>query len=175
MKKYIAIAVIILIIIGFFLFRRPPAKVETETPANQNTNLSQTSTFPAGWTIVSESDTTVKLEKIVTSGLKPEVIFKVTTSKDAVTPAKYVDNLKAGARATLPGLVYLTDKRNSQESAYTAFLTGYYFNQGKKIFVDQRLYIQGETVNTFTGSSDSNLTEEVSQILSSLSQEKIGQ
>jgi hypothetical protein len=173
MKKYIAIAVVLLVVIGFFLFRRAPAKVETETPASQNTSISQTLNLPVGWTIVSESDTDVKLEKTVTTGLKPEVVYKVTTSKDAVTPAKYVDNLKAGARATLSGLVYLTDKRNSSESTYTAFLTGYYFNRGQKIFIDQRLYIQGETVYTLTGSSENSLVGEISQILDNLVKEKI--
>jgi len=174
MKKYIAIAVVLLvIIIGFFLFHRRESVVET--PVGQNTNLSQTLKLPAGWEVVSDSDTVTKLDKTVTSGLKPEVVFQKTTTTDATSPAQYVDRLKAGARSTLSGLVYLTDKRVSKESNYAAFLTGYYFNRGQKISVDQRLYIQGENVDTFTGSFESSLAREVAQVLSSLSMEKIGQ
>lgn len=173
-KKYLTIAAVLLIvIIGFFFFRGRSSKTVTQT--SQPVTISQKLNLPSEWTTVSETDTDVKMEKTVTTGLKPQIVFKKTTSKDATTAAKYVDRVKAGARATLFGLVYQTDKRDSSESTYSALLTGYYFNKGKKIFVDQRLYIQGETVYTFTGSFEKGLEGEVGQILSSLSKEKIGQ
>jgi hypothetical protein len=172
MKKYIAIAaIVLLIIVGFFLFRRQTATIKLSS--DQPVSISETLNLPTGWKIISESDTMVKLEKTVTSGLKPQIVFKKTSSKDALTPAKYTDQLKAGAKATLSGLVYLTDKRNSQESTYTAFLTGYYLNRGQKIFINQRLYIQGETVYTLTGSFGSGLDEEIEQIIDNISKEKI--
>lgn len=172
MKKYLVIAIVLLIIIGgFILLRRQPAK----PTVNQNPTISETLKLSSDWKTITDTDSVLKIEKTVTSGLKPEIVYKKTTSKDAATPAKYVDNLKAGARATLSGLVYLTDKRNSTESGYSAKLTGYYLNKGKKVFVDQRLYIKDEIVNTFSGSSDESLVSEISQVLDSLIKEKLGQ
>ena len=172
MKKYIAIALLVVIVVaGYFIFRRQSPKVIV----NQNPTISETLKLSSDWKTITDTTTVVKLEKTVTSGLKPEVVYKQTTSKDAATPAKYVDNLKAGARATLSGLVYVTDKRFSQESGYSALLTGYYLNKGKKVTIDQRIFITGQTVNTFSGSSDAGQSAEVSQVLSSLTKSKVGQ
>jgi hypothetical protein len=173
MKKYITVAIVLLIIvIGYFLFRGKKAAVPAST---EPTPISQTLNLSADWKTISQNETSVKLEKDTATGLKPVVVFKQTSSKDALTPSKYVDSIKAGAKATLPSLVYQTDKRNSLESGYSALLTGYYLNQGKKVFIDQRVYIQSETVSTFTGSFEGDLAAEVARVLSSLSQEKIGQ
>jgi hypothetical protein len=153
MKKYIAIAVVLLVIIvGFFFFRSRSAKNTTTTVLP--TTLSQTLNLPSDWQTITESNDVIKLEKTVTSGLKPQIVYKKTTSKDALTPVTYTDRVKAGARATLSGLVYLTDKRNTSGSTYSAFLTGYYFNRSQKILIDQRLYIQSENVFTLSASFD---------------------
>ena len=175
MKKIaIVTALVLLAIIIFLATRRPASQIKETNNQQKSETATKLANLPAGWTTVTNTDTTIKLEKTVTSGLKPEVVFKQTSSKDATVPAKYVDNLKAGARATLSGLIYSTDKRNSNDTGYSALLTGYYLNKGKKIYLDQRLYLKDETVYTFSGSSDSNLTGEVSQVLNSLVQEKIG-
>ena len=172
MKKYLAVAIVVLLIAGYFLIRRRSAVV---APANQTNQVTQVANLPAGWKTVSQTDNAIKLQKDVSTSLKPEVVYQKTTSADAKTPAKYVDTLKSGAKSVLPSLVYQTDKRNSLESGYTAFLTGYYLNKGQKIYIDQRLFIQGTTVMTLTGSSDETSVNEVAQVLATLSKEKVGQ
>jgi hypothetical protein len=173
MNKYTVVAIILLIIVGFLYIQ--PRKNTVKAPANQEISISKSLNLPSGWVTVSESDSFNKLEKSVRSGLKPQIVFKKTISKDALTPAKYADQVKNGAKSALSSLVYLTDKRNSSESGYSAFFTGYYFSGDQKIYIDQRLFIRGETVYTLTGSFESGLDEEVAQVLTSLSKEKTGQ
>ncbi len=173
MKKYLAIAVVVLLIAGYFFTRRHSTSVVA--PANDANQVTQVANLPTGWKTVSQNDNAIKLQKDVTTSLKPEVVYQKTTSADAKTPAKYVDTLKSGAKSVLPSLVYQTDKRNSLESGYTAVLTGYYLNKGQKIYIDQRLFIQGTTVMTLTGSSDESSVNEVAQVLATLSKEKVGQ
>jgi len=166
MKKYLLIlSILLLIVLGILFFRPQTKKSPSPTPSVPSFSES----LPLNWQLVSSTDKSLKLEKSVTSGLKAEIVYKKTSSPDALTPAKYVDKLKAGARSTLPTLRYLTDKRNSTELGYTALLTGYYFNQGKKILINQRLFIQAEDVYTLTASYDQNSSEaEINSIFDSI-------
>lgn len=166
MKKYLLIILVLLLtVLGIFFFR--PQTKKSPSPSSSVPSFSES--LPLDWQLVSSTDKTLKIEKSVASGLKPEIVYKKTSSSDALTPAKYVDNLKAGAKSTLPTLRYLTDKRNSTESAYTALLTAYYFNKGKKILISQRLFIHGEDVYTLTASYEQNSSEvEVNSIFDSI-------
>jgi hypothetical protein len=87
MNKYTVVAIILLIIVGFLYIQ--PRKNTVKAPANQEISISKSLNLPSGWVTVSESDSFNKLEKSVRSGLKPQIVFKKTISKDALTPAKY--------------------------------------------------------------------------------------
>lgn len=173
MKKYIGIALIILAIaLGFLVASKKRSAVQTVV-TNPVVSQQITSTLPSGWSQIVDPTVDVKLEKKVDSGVKPQIVFMKSSSKDASDSAKYVDRLIAGARSAIPSLVITSTKRNSTESFYSTILTGYYFNQKQKISLSQRVYVKDDSVYTITGSYTGDLATEINQILDSIVKEKI--
>ena len=171
LKKYITIALIVIaIVLGFIISRKAFNKPTIETPPT----VEQLLKLPETWKNVADSDVALKLEKTVTSGLKPQIVLIKSSSKDALTPAKYTDRLIAGAKSAIPSFRVADDKRYSAENNYSAIITGYYYNKNIKISLIQRVYIKGEEVNTLTASFVGDINSEIESVLDNIVTEKIG-
>lgn len=172
MNKYILpIIIIVGLIFGYFVYRSPSI-FRQSTP---EVSSSSTNNLPKDWLAVTAEGVELKLEKAVTDGIKPQIVLTVTTSEDASsTPAKYTDNLLAGAKSAIPSLRFTSDKRGSLENLYTANLAGYYYNQKNKIDLIQRVYIQKSKVSVLTASFSGDLSKEIDEIFDTLQKEKLG-
>jgi hypothetical protein len=172
MKKYIVALVIVAILVGFIVSRKPFQK---ESLVGQQISREQLLGLPETWKSIGDTTVALKLEKTVDGTVKPQIVLINSSSKDALTPAKYTDRLVAGAKSAVPTLRIITDKRNAAENNYSALISGYYFNGKTKINLLQRIYIKGESVSTLTASYTGELEAEINRILDSIVQEKIGQ
>jgi hypothetical protein len=172
MKKYIALIVVVVLVLGFVFSRRPngnkPIVVDSQTAKEQLLKL------PESWGIIDDANVNLKFEKKVDTGLKPQIVFTKTESKEATTsPAKYVDRLVAGAKSTIPSFKIVSDKRGSEENLYSALISGYYYNQKQKISILQRVYIKDGSVFTMTASYSSDIGSEIENIFDSISREEV--
>jgi hypothetical protein len=162
MNKYFVL--IIIVILGFIIFRKPTPKPVVNQPVPQEQQFK----LPDNWKTVENSTVALKLEKTVNQGLKPEIVLINSVSKDALTPAKYIDRLLAGAKSAIPSLRITKDQRSTDKDIYSATVSGYYFNNKTKVNLLQRIYIKGETVSTLTASFADGLESEINPILDSI-------
>lgn len=172
MKKYIIGSVLILfVIIGYYFYKHS----FKETPVVIVPTIEQQLDLPKDWSKITDNKSSLKLEKKIVTGLKPQIVLTVTDAPEASAPARYVDRLVAGARSAIPSLKIISDKRSSEEGRYSATIFGYYYNQKTKVLIIQRVYVKGETVSVLTGSyADISDAETINQILDSIvKQEKI--
>jgi len=170
MKKYIAFLIIIGIVIGYFLSKN---KFNSQSITTITPTIEKQLNLPDSWTKIDDTVTDLKLEKKVDAGLKPQITLTTSTSKDTSNPSKYVNNLIAGARSAIPSYKVLNDKRNTDDTGYTARISGYYYNKNQKISLLQRVIIKGEKVFVLTSSFAGDQTQEIDQIFDSIVKEKI--
>ena len=170
MKKYIALIIILALGIGYFMSRRT---FRPETLVKEPITQEQLLKLPETWSQVADKDVSLKLEKKVDQGLKPQIVLQETQSAEASAPAKYTDTIIAGARSAIPSLKITDDKRNSSERLYTAFITGNYINRGQKINMIHRVYIKNQTVYVLSASFIGDLSAEINQIFDNIVKEKI--
>ena len=171
MKKYLIPALIIILVIIYFLLTRPTSKF--------NFNLNPTPTqeivkeFAIGWNEIVDSGVKFKLEKNVNKGTRPQIVLIETQLEEVVVPAKYVDKLIAGAKSAIPSLKISSDKRESQEKYYSAVFTGTYINRNEKLNIIQQVYIKNNTVYVITATFIGDLTQEINTILNNIAKDKI--
>lgn len=168
MKKII---IVILIVLGIYVIYRGIRHFTYRPQTIPTTPTESVITLPEGWSKVTASTgASQKYEKVVTSGLKPEIVLTETTSTDATNSAKYSNLLIAGAKSALPSLRYLTDETKTTDPIFSRFLSGYYYNQKTKVNLLQRIYIEGESTSVLTASYDSRSanTTEINAIFDSI-------
>lgn len=164
MKKYFILSTIFVLVLlfGFIFYSQKTKKTDSNLSSN---NIENNLQLPKEWVKVSSDKLSLKLEKNVNQGLKPQIVLTVSESSEDSSPAKYVDRLIAGARSAIPSFKIITDKRHSEENKYSAVIFGYYFNQKTKVTVNQRVFIVGQKISVLTASSDGKITDEINQIL----------
>lgn len=130
--------------------------------------VSQTIELPPSWERVEDPSSLYKFEKKVDQGLKPQIIFAKSESKNAPNQDVYLNHLIAGARSAIPSLRVISDERQSFNDYYFSAISAYYYSRNTKINLLQRVYLKGETVYTLTASYVQDLSSEINQIFDTL-------
>jgi len=173
MKK---ILLVVFVILAYIFITNP--NVDVKTPDFFGAKISPTPTvdnwLPKDWTQTESSDTKLILEKKVVLGLTPQIVWERSEKKSETEFESYTNTLVAGARSAIPTLRYTSDNfvegdLNQRE------LTGYYYNQGKKILLSQRIYQKSENIYTLTASyADSESETEVNSIFDKIVERRLG-
>lgn len=121
--------------------------------------------LPSGWSELNSSDNELKLEKTVESGLKPQVVFEKSTLETGTDFTTYTSRLISGAKSAIPSLRYTQDDLSDS----SRILSGYYYNQKKKVFINQKIFQKDNFLYTLTASFSNELDkEEISSIFDSI-------
>jgi len=114
------------------------------------------------------------LGKKVELGLKPEIVWEKSEKKNDIDFETYTNTLVAGARSAIPTLRYDMDKF-VEGDLDQRILSGYYYNQGKKVLISQRLYQKDSNFYTLTASyADSESETEVNSIFDKIVERRLG-
>jgi len=164
MSKIIS-TLIVVIGIAYLLFRifdiNPVALIKNQPTATPTPDA----WLPSGWTQISSSDNEIKLEKTVESGLKPQIVFDKSTLETGTDFTAYTSRLISGAKSAIPSLKYTQD--DLSDSSRT--LSGFYYNQKKKVFITQKIFQKDNSVYTLTASySDESGKSEITSIFDSI-------
>lgn len=161
----IIILILIVIGVGYFILRissTNPLSLIKSTPSPTPTVENW---LPSSWTQVESTANKLKLEKSVTSGLKPQIVLEKSTNPDKTDFKTYTNRLIAGAKSALPTLRYQKDNLQND----TRVLSGYYFNQKNKILISQNIFQKDNNIYTLTASyNDVKLESEINSILDSI-------
>ncbi len=123
----------------------PPSRPATPTSANLS--------FPAGWKIVETTPNSQKIQKSGNYKTVPTVVYlKSPIAGDKAEPQSYVDSLIAGAKSTIPGLVYSQNQTTPSGAYYLRQLTGSYPLAKSVIKLAQSIYVKDNFVYTITAS-----------------------
>jgi len=173
MKKII---IVVFVVLAYIFITSP--KVDIKVPAFLGGKVSPTPTvdnwLPKDWAQKESSDNKLILEKKVEMGLKPEIVWEKSEKKTDVEFSTYTNTLVAGARSAIPTLRYDMDKF-VEGDLNQRILGGYYYNQGKKIFINQRIYQKDSNFYTLTASyADSESETEVNSIFDKIVERRLG-
>lgn len=162
-KKNIAVIAVILLVTSFFLLNKKPIDLK-----NLGFGVTPTPTvvakYPDNWSEV-DSEALVKLEKTITSGLKPEIILIKSEKPSEDSVKVYTDKIIAGAKSAIRSLVYETDKSTEVNGYSLRQLTGYYYNKNNKVKIIQNLYLKDNNLYTLTASyQDDSQESEINTI-----------
>ena len=172
MKKII---IVVFVVLAYIFITSP--KVDIKVPAFLGGKVSPTPTIenwlPKDWLQKESSDNKLMLEKKVELGLKPEIVWEKSEKKIDTNFETYTDTLVAGARSAIPSLRYDMDKF-VEGDLDQRILGGYYYNQGKKIFINQRIYQKDSNFYTLTASFDNGeLEKEVESIFDKIVERRL--
>ena len=173
MKKII---IVVFVVLAYIFITKP--EVDIKAPVFLGGKVSPTPTvdnwLPKDWTQKESSDNKLILEKKVELGLKPEIVWEKSEKKNDIDFETYTNTLVAGARSAIPTLRYDMDKF-VEGDLDQRILGGYYYNQGKKVLISQRLYQKDSNFYTLTASyADSESETEVNSIFDKIVERRLG-
>jgi hypothetical protein len=170
-KQKIKYAIIIIIIglAGFGVYRYTDFFDQVNLPEIGRPKLEETEEengikFPEGWEEESsEEDVVVKLSKETDTEIAANIVITKEENIEYETPEKYADRLIAGAKSTLPSLVYTDDQLEDNDQYLVRYLNGYYWQGGQQVGLSQKIYVGEDTVYVITASYDYQLKTELEE------------
>ena len=173
MKKII---IVVFVVLAYIFITKP--EVDIKAPVFLGEKVSPTPTvdnwLSKDWAQKESSDDKLILEKKVELGLKPEIVWEKSEKKNDIDFETYTNTLVAGARSAIPTLRYDMDKF-VEGDLDQRILSGYYYNQGKKVLISQRLYQKDSNFYTLTASyADSESETEVNSIFDKIVERRLG-